>query len=207
MPRASRPASRRARWLVSLVPDSVLRLSGRRRFQLAHSRQLRQCESEWRGCAALLCFAGQINFQVPWATPTTGTVSVAVLVNGGSSNTAAVAVGTSAPGFFNSSSGAAIVQNTPDYSLNDASNPAPAGSTIVAYLTGTGPVSPAAKDGVPTGSNVLTNATSAGHGEDRVCQCDGFVHRTHARLHRTGADEHCSAHVPRAGSLSADCHD
>ena len=52
------------------------------------------------------------------------------------------------------------MQNTPDYSLNGTSNPAPAGSTIVAYLTGTGPVSPAAKDGVPTGSNGLTNATS-----------------------------------------------
>ncbi len=53
------------------------------------------------------------------------------------------------------------MQNTPDYSLNGTSNPAPAGSTIVAYLTGTGPVSPAAKDGVPTGTTVLTNATSA----------------------------------------------
>jgi uncharacterized protein (TIGR03437 family) len=113
------------------------------------------------GVAAPLYYVspGQINFQVPWGTPTTGTVNVAVLVNGGTSNTASVAVGTAAPGLFNSS-GAAIVQNTPDYSLNGTSNPAPAGSTIVAYLTGTGPVSPTAKDGVPTGSNGLTNATS-----------------------------------------------
>ena len=113
------------------------------------------------GVAAPLYYVspGQINFQVPWGTPTTGTVNIAVLVNGGSSNTASVAVGTAAPGLFNAN-GAAIVQNTPDYSLNGTSNPAPAGSTIVAYLTGTGPVSPAAKDGVPTGSNGLTNATS-----------------------------------------------
>ncbi len=113
------------------------------------------------GVAAPLYYVspGQINFQVPWGTPTTGTVTIAVLVNGGSSNTASVAVGTAAPGLFNAN-GAAIVQNTPDYSLNGTSNPAPAGSTIVAYLTGTGPVSPAAKDGVPTGSNGLTNATS-----------------------------------------------
>src|ERR1019366_4152996 len=90
---------------------------------------------------------GQINFQVPWATPTTGTVNVAVVVDGGSSNTVAVPVGTAAPGLFYDPSGAAIVQNTPSYSLNDPSNPAPAGSTIVAYLTGTGPVAPAAKDG------------------------------------------------------------
>jgi len=105
---------------------------------------------------------GQINFQVPWATPTTGTVNVAVLVNGGSGNVAPVAVGTAAPGlFYDPVSGAAIVQNTPDYSLNTASNPAPAGSTIVAYLTGSGPVSPAAKDGTPLRSDTLTWATSA----------------------------------------------
>jgi uncharacterized protein (TIGR03437 family) len=116
------------------------------------------------GVAAPLYFVspGQINFQVPWATPTTGTVNVAVLVNGGSGNVAPVAVGTAAPGlFYDPVSGAAIVQNTPDYSLNSSSNPAPAGSTIVAYLTGSGPVSPAAKDGTPLRSDTLTWATSA----------------------------------------------
>jgi uncharacterized protein (TIGR03437 family) len=103
---------------------------------------------------------GQINFQVPWATPTTGTVEIAVAVNGGSSNTAIVAVGTAAPGLFVLPSGAAIAQNTPSYTLNDPSNPAPAGSTIIAYLTGSGPVSPAAKDGTPLRSDTLTWATS-----------------------------------------------
>jgi adhesin/invasin len=103
---------------------------------------------------------GQINFQVPWATPTSGTVNVGLQVNGGNSNTASVAVGTAAPGLFLQSDGSAIVQNTPDYSLNGPSNPAPAGSTIVAYLTGSGPVSPAAKDGTPTRSDTLTNVTS-----------------------------------------------
>jgi uncharacterized protein (TIGR03437 family) len=101
---------------------------------------------------------GQINFQVPWATPTSGTVNVAVLVNGGSTNTASVTVGTAAPGlFYDPTSGDAIVQNTPDYSLNTAANPAPRGGTIVAYLTGTGPVSPAAKDGTlaPTDGTLI----------------------------------------------------
>ncbi len=102
----------------------------------------------------------QINFQVPWATPTSGTVDVAVLLSGGSSNIAAVPVATAAPGLFYLSSGAAIVQNAPSYTLNDPSNPAPAASTIVAYLTGSGPVSPAAKDGVPTPNDTLTKATS-----------------------------------------------
>jgi uncharacterized protein (TIGR03437 family) len=116
------------------------------------------------GVAAPLYFVspGQINFQVPWATPTTGTVNVAVVVNGGSSNIAAVPVATAAPGlFYDQASGAAIVQNTPDYSLNSASNPAPAGSTIVAYLTGSGPVAPAAKDGTPAPGDTLSWATSA----------------------------------------------
>ena len=116
------------------------------------------------GVAAPLYYVspGQINFQVPWATPTTGTVSIAVVVNGGSSNIAAVPLGTAAPGlFYDQVSGAAIVQNTPDYSLNSASNPAPAGSTIVAYLTGSGPVAPAAKDGTPAPSDTLSWATSA----------------------------------------------
>jgi uncharacterized protein (TIGR03437 family) len=115
------------------------------------------------GVSAPLYFVspGQINFQVPWATPTTGTVNVAVLVNGGSTNIAAVPVATASPGlFYDQTSGAAIVQNAPDFTLNTASNPAPAGSTIIAYLTGSGPVAPAAKDGVPTPTGALTNATS-----------------------------------------------
>jgi uncharacterized protein (TIGR03437 family) len=115
------------------------------------------------GVAAPLYYVspGQINFQVPWATPTTGTVNVAVVVNGGSSNIAAVPVATAAPGLFVLQSGAAIVQNTPDYTLNDPSNPAPAGSTIVAYLTGSGPVSPAAKDGTPAPTAPLSSAATA----------------------------------------------
>ncbi|MCX6632346.1 MAG: SMP-30/gluconolactonase/LRE family protein [Candidatus Solibacter sp.] len=115
------------------------------------------------GVAAPLYYVspGQINFQVPWATPTTGTVNVAVLFNGGSSNIVAVPVATAAPGLFYLPHGAAIVQNTPSYSLNEASNPAPAGSTIIAYLTGSGPVSPTAKDGAPTRTDTLTSATSA----------------------------------------------
>ena len=115
------------------------------------------------GVAAPLYYVspGQINFQVPWATPTTGTVNVAVVVNGGSSNIAAVPVGTAAPGLFVLPSGAAIVQNTPSYTLNDPTNPAPAGSTIVAYLTGSGPVSPAAKDGTPAPTAPLSSASSA----------------------------------------------
>ncbi|HEV2448657.1 MAG TPA: IPT/TIG domain-containing protein [Candidatus Sulfopaludibacter sp.] len=91
---------------------------------------------------------GQINFQVPWET-TAGTASVAVTVGSGASNAVSVPVVSAGPGLFNSCGGA-CVQNYPDYSLNSPSNPAPAGNTIIAYLTGTGPVSPAVGDGAIT---------------------------------------------------------
>jgi uncharacterized protein (TIGR03437 family) len=98
----------------------------------------------------------QINFQVPWSTPTTGSVNVVVSVAGGNSNTVAVPVSTAAPGLFYLPGGAAIVQNQ-DYSLNDPSNPAARGSTIIAYLTGSGPVSPAQSDGISAPAGPLAN--------------------------------------------------
>ena len=108
------------------------------------------------GVAAPLYYVSpvQINFQVPWSTPTTGTVNIAVTVNGGRSNVAAVPVATAAPGLFVLQSGQAAVLN-PDYSINDPSNPVKAGATIFAYLTGSGPVSPPAQDGVPASTTSL----------------------------------------------------
>lgn len=97
---------------------------------------------------------GQINFQVPWET-SVGTANVAVTLSGGASNTVSVPVVSAGPGLFTLSNGDAIVQNAPSYSLNTQSNPAPAGSTIVAYLTGSGPVSPAMTDGVPTPNSLV----------------------------------------------------
>jgi uncharacterized protein (TIGR03437 family) len=106
---------------------------------------------------------GQINFQVPWETAV-GSASVAVTVGSSASNAISVPVVAAGPGLF-TSSGAAIVQNVvpnaPVYTLNSPTNPAPAGSTIVAYLTGSGPVSPAALDGTPTPAATLVQATSS----------------------------------------------
>ena len=102
---------------------------------------------------------GQINFQVPWGTPVTGTVSVAVTLNGGSSNAINVAVATAAPGLFVLGSGQAAVENA-DYSINDPSNAAKIGSTVLAFLTGSGPVTPAVVSGVPASTTTLTYATS-----------------------------------------------
>lgn len=100
----------------------------------------------------------QINFQTPWSTAA-GTAKIAVSVNGGASNIASVPVLTAAPGLFVQANGAAIVQNFPDYSLNDDAHPIPAGGTIIAYLTGSGPVSPSVADGAVTPA-VLVQATS-----------------------------------------------
>ena len=113
------------------------------------------------GVAAPIYFTspGQINFQVPWGASTTGTVTVSVLVNGASSNVVNVPVATASPGLFELGDNRAAVLNT-DYTVNSPSNPAPAGSAILAYLTGSGPVSPAVKDGVPASDTVLSNVVA-----------------------------------------------
>ena len=102
---------------------------------------------------------GQINFQVPWSSPTSGTASVVVNIAGGNSNTISVPFSTAAPGLFYLPGGAAIVQNQ-DYSLNEAGNPAARGSTIIAYLTGSGPLSLAQTDGVAAPGSTLVNMTA-----------------------------------------------
>ncbi len=100
----------------------------------------------------------QVNFQVPSETAL-GSATVTVGVNGGSSNSVTVPLLGAAPGLFSLSSGHAVVQNS-DFTLNDPSNPAKVGSTIVAYLSGSGPVSPAVADGATTPANTLVSATS-----------------------------------------------
>jgi adhesin/invasin len=49
----------------------------------------------------------------------------------------------------------------PDYSLNTPSNPAQVGTTVFAYLTGSGPVSPPAKDGTPAPLTSLVYAQAS----------------------------------------------
>jgi uncharacterized protein (TIGR03437 family) len=102
----------------------------------------------------------QVNFQVPWETAL-GPATVTVAVNGGASNAVTVNVLGAAPGLF-SSSGQAIVQNS-NYTLNGPTNPAKAGSTIIAYLSGSGPVSPPVADGAiaPLGTLVYANSSSS----------------------------------------------
>ena len=68
-----------------------------------------------------------------------GTVTVTVLVHGQRNNDVSIAGVTAAPGLVERpSSGELIVQHADDDSINRPSNPAPGGSTIIAYLINTG---------------------------------------------------------------------
>jgi uncharacterized protein (TIGR03437 family) len=100
----------------------------------------------------------QINFQIPWETQV-GNAGVTVTVNNVTSSAGTVAVKSAAPGLFTQGDGDAIVQNS-DYSLNTSSNPASAGSAIIAYLTGSGPVNQSVADGAVSPSSPLVQATS-----------------------------------------------
>jgi trimeric autotransporter adhesin len=102
--------------------------------------------------------SGQINFQIPWETKA-GTATLTVSTNGYASSQVNITVLPAAPGlFFNGSR--AIVENS-NFSLNSSGNPAAAGSTIMAYLTGAGAVSNQPADGAAAASNPLSDVSSA----------------------------------------------
>ncbi|MGP0074664.1 MAG: hypothetical protein ACLPWF_22360 [Bryobacteraceae bacterium] len=110
------------------------------------------------GIAAPILYASasQINFQIPWETKP-GSATLAVSTNGFASSQVSVTIQAAAPGLFFSGAHA-IVQNS-DFSLNSSNNPAKAGSTILAYLTGAGAVSNQPADGAAAGSNSLLTST------------------------------------------------
>jgi len=106
------------------------------------------------GVAAPLFFVSpkQIDFQMPSGVPATGvTVTVS---NSASTGQFAVSRSPSypatltpvAPGLFTTPDGRADALNV-DFSPNTPSTPAPAGSSIILYITGQGPVTPAVPDG------------------------------------------------------------
>src|SRR5260370_30731908 len=102
--------------------------------------------------------ATQVNFQVPWETEL-GNAPIFVTVTGLMSNSVSVPVLAAATGLFVLPPSRAVVQNS-DFSLNGPDNPAKAGSTITAYLTGSGPVSPAVANGAPAPANPPATVTS-----------------------------------------------
>jgi uncharacterized protein (TIGR03437 family) len=84
----------------------------------------------------------QINAQMPLdAAP--GVATVVVKSGSTLSNSVAATVpATAIPGIFIYGANRAVAQNLPSYTLNSAAAPAPAGSYIVVYFTGGGPVQP-----------------------------------------------------------------
>jgi len=111
-----------------------------------------------RPAPILAVTSNQVNFQVPWET-SAGSAQVVVSVNGFASTPVSVKVSQTAPGIFSEPGGRAAALNS-DNSLNTDANPAKAGSTIEAYLTGSGPVNVAMTDGAAAGSGPLVQAMS-----------------------------------------------
>jgi uncharacterized protein (TIGR03437 family) len=84
--------------------------------------------------------SAQINAEMPLDI-TGGVATIVVKVGTATSNAVAVTVPTTAvPGVFVSGANRAIAQNYPSYTTNSPSAPAPAGSVLIVYFTGGGPV-------------------------------------------------------------------
>jgi len=111
--------------------------------------------------AAPLFYAGsqQINAQLPTeAQP--GTTNLVITVNGVRRASTPLTIATSAPGIFLlPGTNRAVVQNE-DLGLNGPSNPGRAGSVVIAYLTGPGPVDNPVAAGEAARSNPLSRVRS-----------------------------------------------
>lgn len=108
------------------------------------------------GVPAPVLFAGQaqVNTVVPFGLVGEA-ASVSVEYLGQASAPVEMAVAPTTPGVFSadgSGSGPAMVVNQ-DGSINSAEHPAPAGSVVTLYATGTGALSPAGQDGAVVGAN------------------------------------------------------
>jgi len=95
--------------------------------------------------------AGQVNAVVPYGVAGRSSVQVQLEAQGQKSNAVTAQVAQAAPGIFtldSSGTGQAAALNQ-DNSLNSASNPAPRGSIISLFATGTGQTDPPGTDGKP----------------------------------------------------------
>jgi uncharacterized protein (TIGR03437 family) len=110
----------------------------------------------WDGQPSPVLFAnaGQVNAVVPYWVGGWSSVQVQVEVSGQKSNLLTAQVAPAAPGIFTRDSsgiGQAAVLNQ-DGSSNSAANPAPRGSIISFFATGTGQTAPPGIDGKPAAS-------------------------------------------------------
>lgn len=105
--------------------------------------------------ALLYTSSGQINAVVPFAVAGQQTSQLVIKSAGGQLNRT-VQVGAANPAIFSANSsgaGQGAILNVPSLSKNSDANPAPLGSEVAIYATGTGVTKPASKDGVLTGTN------------------------------------------------------
>ena len=112
-----------------------------------------------RAAPILYVTRSQVNFQVPWETKVGQDATIQVN-NGMTSNSTVVPVVSAGPGLFTNGAGRAVVQNA-NLRLNSPNDPAAAGTTIMAYLTGSGPVKPSVADGAPAPAKPPATATSS----------------------------------------------
>jgi len=117
------------------------------------------------GETAYLSYAdkGQVNAQMPLDIPP-GVATVVVTVGTNVSNAVAALVpATAVPGVFIYGNNIAVAQNYPSYALNSAASPAPAGSVVIVYFTGGGPVKNggALKSGTATPNNSYPTTETA----------------------------------------------
>ena len=107
----------------------------------------------------------QVNFQVPWETAP-GSADIVVSVNGSAGNSLTVPSTDSGAGHFFRQLRS---RHRAEFRLHvdTASNPAKAGSTVLAYLTGSGPVNIAVSDGAAASASPLASAMSPAQRFDR----------------------------------------
>jgi uncharacterized protein (TIGR03437 family) len=110
-----------------------------------------------------------------------GVATVVVTVGTNVSNAVAALVpATAVPGVFIYGSNIAVAQNYPSYTLNSSAAPAPAGSVVIVYFTGGGPVSNAGalKSGTATPNNtypVTETATATIAGVNATVEFAGLT--------------------------------
>jgi uncharacterized protein (TIGR03437 family) len=112
---------------------------------------LAQTKVSFNGTPAPLVYvsATQINAIVPYEVAGQSTVSMQVSYQGSLSNSVSLSVAATAPALFtvtSSGTGGGAILNQ-DYSLNNAANPAAAGSVVQVFATGEGVTDPPSVDG------------------------------------------------------------
>ena len=136
------------------------------------SMSLNNTSVTFNGMPAGLYFVsgGQVNAQLPWNLPITGTVNAVVTSNNVASAVAMVPVKAYAPSIFTANAmgtGYAIAINNADGTIAApngaipglATHPAKVGDTIILYANGLGPLDSTPADGAPGGATLRNTTT------------------------------------------------